>query len=464
MCDGPLTFWQDERFPGVSRRENPTGSSSLLSSSDVDGSASPHRPWGAEDDSPDFPANVSRRGTSTERRQSSISFTPHGYSDSTHTDSVFTFNQNTPLPGRAPLSTTLDPSSREFRVSDVVWNNSNQYSRNNSEGDDAYNSRRGFGSGDSAVVGLADRSLGYNNISREGSLPPPPGRGEFSNLQNSRYGPNVSVQRTNASANTGPNLMRSEQTSQRLKREHSAPRLETITGHLNRLTVQDRRPSYASSQHSPNSTTDSFAPVRAATFGGASNNQWGNEDQYPSTGSLSPSTGASGFARQNQVRGPSDGQYSQSPADSDTRFSHQSPFYSQTGTPPTINQHTVMNRVTNAKASIPQPAVLNERLRGVQQAQQGYTSQQGSMALRHQMNFPFEIGAQQSFPMNPLAPYYPMPPPSHILAGPQAPRGPAHDHDTTSPHGSPLLEDFKHNSKTNKRYDLKVDNTILNNL
>lgn len=58
--------------------------------------------------------------------------------------------------------------------------------------------------------------------------------------------------------------------------------------------------------------------------------------------------------------------------------------------------------------------------------------------------------------MNPLAPYYHMSPGSNGLATPSIPRGPAREHDVGQHIRSPLLEEFRNNSKTNKRYELKV--------
>lgn len=57
--------------------------------------------------------------------------------------------------------------------------------------------------------------------------------------------------------------------------------------------------------------------------------------------------------------------------------------------------------------------------------------------------------------MNPLAPYYHMPPVSTMM-GPMIPRGPAREHDAGQHVRSALLEEFRNNSKTNKRYELKV--------
>ena len=451
-----------------------SGSGSLLSSSELDNANAHQIQWRARDEASDFPL-MSRTGTSPDLRQASSTYAQTGLPDSAaNAESLFPFSHSpSSMTARPSQKISLDPTSRDFVASDIARVDQFQSSRNNSEEENLYSSaRRGvFGRAESGFS-QADRlsrgvSLsGYNSSggSRNGSLPPsrgdfdPPLRnhGDVSNLHVNRFGANINAQRLNSASNAASAAMHTGPSNQMLKEQHSSSRLDNLSSHLDNLSLQNqpRRPSYASSQHSPNGTSDPFPTIRAPQRSGLSHNQWTREDYIHANDQLSPTGSSSGFPRQSYRRPGIEGQFSQSPGDSDSRPSHHSPYYSSAGTPP-INQHKNLPRGSHAPGTLPQPTILDERLRSLQQ-QQSYQTQSSSLPLRNPVNMSFDVGAQQSFAMNPLASYYPMQPAPHLLASAQVPRGPARDQDPAGHLRSPLLEDYRNNSKTNKRYDLKV--------
>ena len=104
-----------------------------------------------------------------------------------------------------------------------------------------------------------------------------------------------------------------------------------------------------------------------------------------------------------------------------------------------------------------QAALLDHKLRGLQQEQQGYTaSQPNPFHCRPPFTHAYDFHPQNALRMNPLAPYYPMTPAPNLINAPPIPRGPAREQDPGQHLRSPLLEEFRNNSKTNKRYELKV--------
>ena len=363
----------------------------------------------------------------------------------------------------------LDPTTQDFVIPDMARSSQYQYPRDDGGGDGLYSLKRA----DLSVVEPTfhlDRTSKTLNVSghnsefssRNGSLPPSRGdvdpslrfRGDVANFQSNRYGLNANAQRANASAQASSMLSTSQS---RYPDQQNHPRLDNITNQLDHLNLYnpERRPSFASSQHSPNSASDHFPNVRAPVGTGSAPNQWGHDDHLQTGDQLSPTGSASGFARAANFRSGFNGQFSQSPGDSDSRPSHHSPFYSTTGTPPTFTHQNSHNRGNVVGTSSAQPALLDRRLRGLQQQQQAFHPQTPQVAMRSQMPLPFEVGAQQ-YPVNPFASYYPIAPASHLLAGPQIPRGPARDQDPASQLRSPLLEEFRNNGKTNRRYELKV--------
>ena len=146
---------------------------------------------------------------------------------------------------------------------------------------------------------------------------------------------------------------------------------------------------------------------------------------------------------------------STSVATNDQRHGQHSLFYANPGTPPVGQQHRLPSRDSLSNASNGEAALLDRKLRGFQQEQSMYP---GPSHLPFRGGFvpPYTYHAQSPLRMNPLATYYPMPSAPHTISHHQVPRGPAREHDVGSHLRSPLLEEFRSNSKTNKRYELKV--------
>lgn len=462
-----------------------TGSGSLLQSSESDNVVSRHTPWKSVDES--SPAlsstHTARSRASPDRRQKSThTFTGNGIGDPSFFDIPPVAN---PMSAASAQRTFLDPTSRDFVTSNMLGPSSTfQTSRQNSGDDVPLNSRKtGYGNPEGGL-NISNRTPSSNNISaynssvgsRNGSLPPSRGdydpssrnRGDFQNLQFSRLGTNamnMTAQRLNASASAAPLIAQTTSSGARGVEQQSPTQLDHLAGQFDQLNMasQQRRPSYASSQHSPNSTMGQFSTQFAQGSSTAANDGWNPDAWAPESGDYlgfqdQNSAGSSGSAvpRQSQTRMTYGGQMTDSPVESHARLSH-SPFYSTTGTPPMYNQSSTYPRGGHLGTSAAQASALERRLRGLQQ-QQGYMPHQSpALQFRNQMAFPnYDMNTQNQYRTNPLSSYYPMPPATHILAGPHIPRGPARDHDLAGQMRSPLLEDFRNNSKTNKRYELKV--------
>lgn len=330
---------------------------------------------------------------------------------------------------------------------------------------------------------LNNNMSGYNSsaASRSGSQPPSRGdvdypsrpRGDARNMQYARSGPSnptTSSYRPSAStvsANAPPFVMQNGNTAAGYSETFTPAQLDHLAHYFDNLNPGREEPQLPFNL--PRMPFDHQVLSTNGTYGlDGPNDSWRTEengyqprqDQFSPTGS---GTGSIGSAS-NQFRQPTfPQQYSHSPNSSDTRASHPSPFYSTTGTPPAYQQRAQSRSYYNGLQAS-QAAALERKLRGLQQQQQQHQHQQqgfsvpppASLPFRTQLPHPFEMQTQNALRMNPLQSYYPMAPAPHMLASPQIPRGPARDHDVGQQVRSPLLEDFRNNSKTNKRYELKV--------
>lgn len=148
-----------------------------------------------------------------------------------------------------------------------------------------------------------------------------------------------------------------------------------------------------------------------------------------------------------------------SPGANDYARSMNSPFYSAAATPPVAAgqlRNQTGNRLSN-QAPETQAALLDRKLRGLQQDQQDYMQTlmnplQPHMPFQQMYDFTNYPGAK----LNPLPGFYPAPHINNLGATAAAPRGPHRDNDPNQITRSPLLEEFRANSKGNKRYELKV--------
>lgn len=146
-----------------------------------------------------------------------------------------------------------------------------------------------------------------------------------------------------------------------------------------------------------------------------------------------------------------------SPAGSDYRRGINSPkYYSAAGTPPSGSDQ--IYRPSSRGPRIPQgPSELDRRLQNIHFAQQAqaymYGSQFQGQYPAHAYDYPPQNFRQGNVPYG-----YPMPippyPPTQVI-----PTRPAKDQDVGVGIRSVLLEEFRSNSKSNKRYELKVSCT-----
>ena len=181
---------------------------------------------------------------------------------------------------------------------------------------------------------------------------------------------------------------------------------------------------------------------------GNTNNEWEMDETYIANPAFSPHTLPSHEPYRASSYGAS---YSHSPSGSESRRM-QSPYYSSGGTPATFQQRAPSRGSFNSAAATGQAALLDRKLRGLQQEQQGY---QPNPLQYRQLPQHYDYHPQHALRMNPLAAYYSMGPMPNLLNS-HIPRGPARDQAIGQDMRSALLEEFRSNSKTNKRYELKV--------
>ncbi|KAL8965935.1 MAG: hypothetical protein Q9183_003608 [Haloplaca sp. 2 TL-2023] len=167
------------------------------------------------------------------------------------------------------------------------------------------------------------------------------------------------------------------------------------------------------------------------------------------------------YAQPSAMPGPSQGlyrtptfntSYSHSTTSNDGRRNQQSPYGSGDGNSPYPLQSRAVSR-TSFNGNIPagQALMLDRKLRGLQHEQQSFMPPH--LHFRHPYPNPYDYHPQHAMRMN-INPYYPVPPMANLLP-PAVPRGPAKDQDTGHNTRSACLEEFRSNSKTNKRYELK---------
>lgn len=153
---------------------------------------------------------------------------------------------------------------------------------------------------------------------------------------------------------------------------------------------------------------------------------------------------------------------------SDSRWELQSPFYSTGSTPPVAPNALRANlgNDLSSRASSGQVTLLEKKLRGLQpyQTEQQFL-QPNPLQMRSSFQQQFDAPYQSQVQMNPLARPYAMPSYS-IYSHPQS--TPSHqgrysvtEQESSQVIRSAVLEDFRSNSKTNKRYELKVTSSPL---
>ena len=469
-----------------------TGSGSLLSSSESDNWN--HRqttPWNAIDStSPILSSSIkSHSSTSPVRhRNSNQHAPPQKYGENARSSSpYFSMNQQA-VNGNGMVNTAsqkgfLDPTSGSFVTSRTFDSGSlSGFSPNADEENRQQAMSMVFGSSDTGSVPQGGRQMFQQGMrsehhsavaSRSVSIPPSRSGDEqhsyfgadvLTNPQSSRFGqgstsfpsqrPSHSAQTSTYSSHTGNRRHGGEQSS-------NSYNVDFISQEFRKMNPgkENEHPPYPSYQ---SSQEQSSLPYDYSQQLDGSAHPWtADEVGYQNgLGSFTPNGVPPGSQnpQYNQSRNIQFGEHSpQSPNGSDTRRSHHSPFYSTDGTPPSGEQYRAPSRgVANPRVPHGQAALLDRKLRGLQQEQQGYIQPQPNpLQFRAPFAHPYDYNPQSAMRMNPLAQYYPMPPVPNFIS-PVIPRGPSRDHDVGQNLRSALLEEFRSNSKTNKRYELKV--------
>ncbi|KAI4223351.1 MAG: hypothetical protein L6R40_008512 [Gallowayella cf. fulva] len=477
---------QDEKSATTSHNEALTGSGSLLSTSESDswtGRARPQWP-SVNNTSPGLSSTSTRRsGTSPMRRQHSGQPAPQPFADLSNNPSYISSNPT--ASNYAPSKTSQhhlgDPNTSVFmpaRTFDL--HGVQRPSRHNSNEDDRYIARAlPFGVTDAALNRQPHRQNSHEETSaftssvasRSGSLPPSR-HGVDPVQQYDEGGPNPTYSRINGSSGnaywskplaqalTFPR--NASEHTQRLGDPSNSAHIN-ITEELAMMGIakenQDQQNVYGSQMGSTFHGQGVLPyPFHQQSDASNANTAWdADETGYPEFHNLYP--------QNSMVSLPPHGQYrasafrpacSHSPGSNDGRRNQQSSYDSTNGASLYALQSRAPSRGSlSGNVAAGQALALDRKLRGLQQEQQGFLPPHpSSMQFRPPFPSPYDFHPHNPLRMNPLNPYYPVPPIANLL--PQAiPRGPAKDQDTSHSTRSACLEEFRSNSKTNKRYDLK---------
>ena len=376
-------------------------------------------------------------------------------------------------------SNFLDPNAGNYVLGMGDPMGSHQSSRHNSEEQDQYAVRGMLNSREHGLNLRSERTSVGNNVSgynssaasRSGSQPPSRSEVDYSGRQRgdprnygyNRPGQNPSAAlRSNISGNAIPFVSHAAAPGQARADQLSPAQLDHLAHYFDRLQMnrEEMPPEYVPAYENPAQVKAAFAQGRGTA------EPWHGDDglsfrpdQLSPTGSGTGSIGSTSNQHRNLAfQQP----FSHSPNSSDTRMSHQSPFYSTSGTPPPPYHHQSQPRAYHSGVPASQAALLERKLQGLQEQQQQQQLQHrpantaplpNPLQFRNHIPHHYDIQSQNILRMNPLgAAYYP----PHLLSGHHVPRGPARDIDAGQQVRSPLLEEFRNNSKTNKRYELKV--------
>ena len=463
-----------------------TGSGSLLSSSESDNWSGRHAaPWKSLDNtSPGLPKP--HTNTSPVRRQNSNQAASPSFADTASGASYFSMSTATSLsqgmPNKPPHSQFLDPTSTSF-IGSGVYDSSKlgRTSRHNSDEENRPPAKTlAFGGTDSGLAFQTARQNYYSNpsgytssaASRSGSLPP----SRNSVDQSSRFVDDTHRQSNSAVASASshrPNLsahgsMYPSQNgthSQRFSTHSSSADLGNLVGDFNRVNLgrAGQNACYAGHKDQEFAREDEASYHYSHQLNPSGPDElWSAEsDDYHATQDPLPdgmALGGMGMQGNRYRNAPYGGPYSHSPGNSEVRRGQHSSYHSSGGTPSSGFQPRIPSRGSyNGTVTTGQAALLDRKLRGLQQEQQSYLpSQLNPLHFRSQYPHQYDFHPPHALRMNPLAAYYPVPPMPSLLANQPIPRGPAKDQDLGTGWRSALLEDFRSNSKTNKRYELKV--------
>lgn len=460
-----------------------------MPSSESDSWGSHHPQWKTVDStSPTASSSHTNHSNSSPmRRQSSNQFLPQSIAESSSGNpSYFAINPGATIsqglstkPSRKPFP---DPPSGSFIVPGPFDQSQlSRSSRQNSDEDNRYTAK---------AVNLSCNEIGYkmqptrhapqstlsgytsSAASGSGSLPPSHNGAEPSrysddpvNTQFQHLGQSASTpsHRPNLSAHAPSHAPRTESYGQRFDSQTNPIQLGAFVADFSKMNVGREIGGFysiptkeASNGHNNNFTHEYSHQLAVHETGDA----WSEDNAYQAN--------LNGFSQDgglttallpypSQYRAiPFGAPYSPSPSNSDARRSQQSPFYSTGAASPASMQSRVpkvgihVNDVPSGQA-----ALLDRKLRGLQQEQQGYPSQPNPMQFRPSFTPTYDFRPTNSLRMNPHAHFYHMPAASSPMIPSHVPRGPARENEVGHVR-SALLEEFRTSGKTNKRYELKV--------
>ena len=436
-----------------------TGSGSLLKSSELDTWSRPKTSqWPSMNEISTGLPNVrtSHNSTSPVRHRNS---NQNGRSSSPY----FSVNQpiatGQSIPSKATAQSYLDPASGSFKAPSAFG--SHHSSRHNSD----ETNRRPlnsivFGSNENGYSNASNGLSGYNSstVSRSGSIPPSRRVAEYQSQIGSDGMPDI------YSAHIGP----SESVSGRPTHSSRTSTYSSNGNHNHRHTSQTPSlqfgelgssfgklelgkdhpiPSYSSSYYD----LTSHAGNSSMSANSAHNNTSyrGNQISFDPDG------------RQGSSFNPYNTQFgdfsSQSPNGNDFQRTQDNSMYSGSGTPP-LGEHQMTNSSINYQSQISNgpAALLQKKLRGLQEQQKYLQPQLNPVQFRPSYSNPYDYNVQQMLRMNPQAQYYPMAGmdgyPPRITSRPST----VVSTNVSENLRSSLLEEFRTNNKGNKRYELKV--------
>ncbi|KKA18711.1 MRNA binding protein Pumilio 2 [Rasamsonia emersonii CBS 393.64] len=238
---------------------------------------------------------------------------------------------------------------------------------------------------------------------------------------------------------------------QALENRFSNGQLDINTG-LSRLQLNDTQ-SFSAQQNPQRPGYVSHASYDAS-FNRFKYQVPGDEGNYPPVASYTPDApvdlpfGYQSISRMSERESTPPGDFSRG---------MNNPFYSAAGTPPvaaTQLRPSSGNRLSS-HMSDGQAALLDRKLRGLQE--QDFT-QTAANPLQSRLPFPaaYDLAGYSAARLNPFAGFYPMAQFGGLGgAAAMVQRGPHRDHDPSQVVRSPLLEEFRSNTKGNKKYELK---------
>ena len=441
------------------------GSKSLLASSESDQRPLRSATWDTTAPDPSNPYD-----TSPLMRQHSSHSIAHGFGDTSRTENGFVNGHASKAAGRADF---LNPNTHSFFPSNDHFGSMNS-SRHNSDESDRFGARGIFGTQDVSGRTSANNNIsGYTSsaASRSGSQPPSRNEIDYSvRHRREQRGPRP-VQsasngfRANGSVHAPAFVAQSALQAQTFHDQSTPTQMDYLTqsfSHLNpgreeHSDLQSNRDGY-----------DHSRPTSHRNFDDA----WTPEDNVyrSNSGQMSPAGSAAGSIGSGQLymQVPNPTQQTGNFNSNGFKRGQQHSYY-HPGTHSFQQQPTA--RAPSNGAVHGQSAILQQKLRGLnEQQQQRYPQNRNrpvydpSLAnhghFANQMPLPYNMPLQAQMQSRQMNGYHHQGPPQPPYAyPPQVPRGPAREHEPVHPR-SALLEDFRINSKTSKKFELKVSRNL----